>query len=52
MKNFDDLNALAKNLLKDTIDILLEEELKDTLGYDKYDYKAKQTDNSKNGAYF
>ncbi|MGC9168894.1 MAG: hypothetical protein ACP5GK_08285 [Desulfurella sp.] len=42
MKNFDDLNALAKNLLKDTIDILLEEELKDTLGYDKYDYKAKQ----------
>ncbi len=51
VKNLDDLNALARNLLKDTIDILLEEELKDTLGYDKYDYKAKQTDNSRNGAY-
>lgn len=51
VKNIDDLNELARNLLKDTIDIMLEEELKDSLGYEKYDYKSKQTDNSRNGAY-
>jgi putative transposase len=44
-----DVQAMLKDLLADTLQGMLETELEDELGYSKYDYKSKNTDNSRNG---
>jgi len=41
----------AKGILSEMINLLLQEELKQNLGYDKYNYAFKQIDNSRNGYY-
>lgn len=40
---------MLKDLLGDTLQELLEAELEDELGYSKYDYASKETDNHRNG---
>lgn len=48
----DDVNgvqAMLKDLLGDTLQGMLETELEDDLGYSKYDYANKDTDNNRNG---
>lgn len=44
-----DVQAMLRDLLGDTIQQMLEAEMDDHLGYSKYDYKNKQTDDSCNG---
>lgn len=43
------VQGMLKDLLADTLQGMLETELDDELGYSKYDYKNKETDNSRNG---
>lgn len=45
----DDVHSMLKDLLGDTLQGMLEAELEDELGYSKYDYKNKETDNRRNG---
>ncbi|KEJ91591.1 transposase [Synergistes jonesii] len=44
-----DVQAMLRDLLGDTIQQMLEAEMDDHLGYSKYDYKNKHTDDSRNG---
>ena len=44
-----DVKDMLKDLLGDTLQGLLEAEMDDELGYSKYDYANKDTDNSRNG---
>ncbi len=44
-----DVQAMLRDLLGDTLQQMLEAEMDDHLGYSKYDYKNKQTDDSRNG---
>lgn len=48
-KNINDVQDMIKDLLGDTLQNMLEVELDDKLGYTKYDYANKATDNSRNG---
>lgn len=43
------VQEMLKDLLGDTLQGMLEAELDDQLGYSKYDYKNKDTDDSRNG---
>jgi Transposase and inactivated derivatives len=44
-----DVQDMLKDLLGDTLQGMLESELDTELGYSKYDYANKETDNSRNG---
>lgn len=44
-----DVQEMLKDLLGDTLQGMLEGEMEDELGYSKYDYANKDTDNSRNG---
>jgi len=43
------IQSTLKELFKDALEEMLQGELDETLGYEKYDIKNKQTDNSRNG---
>ena len=43
------VQSMLKDLLGDTLQGMLEAELEDDLGYSKYDYRNKETDNRRNG---
>ncbi|QCX33447.1 IS256 family transposase [Caloramator sp. E03] len=43
------IQSTLKELFKDVLEEMLQAELDTTLGYEKYDVKNKQTDNSRNG---
>jgi transposase-like protein len=49
LKDAKDIQEMLKKLFGDTLQEILEAELDHELGYSKYDYKNKQTDNSRNG---
>ena len=49
IKNMNDVHEFVKMLTAETIQAALDAELDSELGYSKYDYKNKQTDNSRNG---
>ncbi|MBO8161906.1 MAG: transposase, partial [Thermosipho sp. (in: Bacteria)] len=49
LKDMADINQFIKDLLSETIQEMLEAELDNELGYSKYDYKNKETTNSRNG---
>lgn len=49
VKTMDDVHAFVKMLTAETIQTALDAELEGELGYSKYDYKNKKTDNSRNG---
>lgn len=43
------VQEMLKDLLGDTLQGMLEAEMEEKLGYSKYDYRNKDTDNSRNG---
>lgn len=50
LKDVKDIQSLLKEQFKDIMQEMLEAELDHELGYSKYDYKNKETDNSRNGS--
>lgn len=44
-----DVQDMLKDLLGDTLQEMLESEMDEKLGYSRYDYKNKETDDSRNG---
>ena len=48
-KDMNDVHDFVKMLTAETIQAALDAEPDSDLGYSKYDYKNKQTDNSRNG---
>ena len=51
IKDIAGVQDLVKELTSDLIQEVMDAELEDELGYSKYDYKNKQTENSRNGSY-
>jgi putative transposase len=49
INDMKDVSEFVKMLTSETIQEVLDGELENELGYSKYDYKNKQTDNSRNG---
>lgn len=49
IKDMNDVHKFVKMLTAETIQAALDAELDSELGYSKYDYKNKQTSNSRNG---
>jgi putative transposase len=49
IKDLKGVQEFVKMLTAETIQEILDGELENELGYSKYDYKNKQTDNSRNG---
>jgi len=49
IKDGNDLNSLIKEMVGEVLEGALEGELESELGYSKYDYQNKETDNSRNG---
>ena len=49
VKTTDDIKDMLKDLLGETIQTMLETEIEEDLGYSKYDYEEKKTENSRNG---
>jgi len=49
IKDGNDLNSLVKEMIGEVLEGALEGELESNLGYSKYDYQNKETDNSRNG---
>ncbi|MHB8962813.1 MAG: IS256 family transposase [Saccharofermentanales bacterium] len=49
IKNTDDIKTAMADMLGSTLQGMLESELEDDLGYGKYDYANKKTENSRNG---
>ena len=47
--SMDDIQELFKDTIAEFMENGLEAELDDQLGYSRYDYKNKDTDNSRNG---
>ena len=48
-KDAQDVQEMLKDLLGETLQGMLEAEMDDHLGYSKYDYKNKETDDCRNG---
>lgn len=48
-KDAQDIQDMLKDLLGDTLQGMLEAEMDEHLGYSKYDYKNKETDDSRDG---
>ena len=49
IKDIAGIEESLKRMFSSVIEEMLEAELEDQLGYSKYDYKTKTTDNSRNG---
>ena len=49
VKDINDINSLFKEMVGDILENGLEAELDQELGYSKYDYRNKDTSNSRNG---
>lgn len=49
IRSMDDIQNLFKETIAEFMENGLDAELEDELGYSKYDYKSKDTDNSRNG---
>ena len=49
IKDGTDVNAVLRDMMPVLLKGVLDEELDEELGYSKYDYKNKVTDNSRNG---
>lgn len=51
IKDLAGVQDLVKELTSGLIQEIMDAELEEELGYSKYDYKNKQTDNARNGHY-
>ena len=49
IKNGTDVNAVMRDMMSVLLKGALDEELDEELGYSKYDYRNKDTENSRNG---
>ena len=49
VKDGADVNAIMRDMMSIILEGALDEELNEELGYSKYDYRNKNTDNSRNG---
>jgi transposase-like protein len=49
VKNGIDVNSVMRDMMSVLLEGVLDEELDEELGYSKYDYRNKDTDNSRNG---
>ena len=49
IKNGTDVNTVMRDMMSVILEDVLDEELDEELGYSKYDYRNKNTDNSRNG---
>ena len=49
VKDGTDVNAIMRDMISVSLEGALDEELNEELGYYKYDYRNKDTDNSRNG---
>lgn len=49
LKDGTDVNTVMKDMMSVLLEGVLDEELDEELGYSKYDYRNKDTDNSRNG---
>ena len=49
IKDGGDVNGVMRDMMSVLLEGVLDEELDEELGYSKYDYKNKETDNSRNG---
>ena len=48
VKDGNDVNAIMRDMMSVILEGVLDEELDQELGYSKYDYRNKETDNSRN----
>jgi len=49
IKDGTDVNGIMRDMMSVLLEGALDEELDEELGYSKYDYRNKETDNSRNG---
>ena len=49
IKDGTDVNAIMRDMMSVILEGTLDEEMDEELGYSKYDYRNKETDNSRNG---
>ena len=49
IKNGTDVNTIMRDIMSVLLEGALDEELNEELGYSKYDYRNKKTNNSRNG---
>ena len=49
IKSGTDVNSVMRDMMSVLLESTLDEELDEELGYSKYDYRNKETDNSRNG---
>ena len=49
IKSGTDVNSIMRDMMSVLLEGVLDEELNEELGYSKYDYRNKETDNSRNG---
>lgn len=49
IKNGTDVNSVMRDMMSVLLEGVLDEELDEELGYSKYDYRNKETGNSRNG---
>ena len=49
IKSGNDVNSIMRDMMSVLLEGALDEELNEELGYSKYDYRNKETDNSRNG---
>ena len=49
IKDGTDVNAVMRDMMSALLEGVLDQELDEELGYSKYDYRNKETDNSRNG---
>ena len=49
IKSGNDVNSIMRDMMSVLLEGALNEELNEELGYSKYDYRNKETDNSRNG---
>lgn len=49
VKDGSDVNSIMRDMISIILEGALDQELDEELGYSKYDYHNKETDNSRNG---
>ena len=49
VKDDTDVNSIMRDIMSVISEGVLDEEINEELGYSKYDYRNKETDNSRNG---
>ena len=49
VKDGTDVNSIMQDMMSIILEGALDEEMNEELGYSKYDYRNKETDNSRNG---